>query len=689
MLAGRIRGPRRGLQNFSAGIQKPRRVSLSQYKHRVYPMTLQHVSKLRKRCSMAKSAAALPGKKNRLHDVKCFPVCVDNAGRNTGYNDRVLKGNCMQPSSLAAHRPEVRTFWTGPDLSSYEELSLRSAVAAGARVLLYTYNETLSVPEGVELADAREVLSGQLYQFHHMDGDLSLALHSDLFRYLAIQKFGGWYMDLDIVVMKPSLPDDKVYLAYQEDGVANAAVMKFPAQSPIMTAAIEESMRLLPAAGISTPGADHGIVGPALITRLASDYAIDHLIRPKASAYEIHPSEVLMFFDPAQCEAALQRVASSDFVHLWNDLWRALRIPKNLGPPEGGFLDVLFKRFGIDVPQGARLSSDAIENWFREFWVMKELKQKLSAPRIPFDALDQFARLARADGGPVVRSFLGDAQALLRDNYPQAVAPQTVRTFWHGEAINPYQLMCLKSFAAAGHRVEVFSYNRDLSVPDWIHVEEAAAIASRERVLRPLDNEGAFAIHANLFRYALLHSKGGWWIDPDVLLLKPDLPAGDVVFARADVFGRVPTGVLKFPAGHGVLTEALAETEQLSGSLKGWEESGSALLTALAARHRLNGKIQQPVALDPVSWFEVADLFNPESAGELNRKCNDFHFLHLHDDVWRRAGIPHDLAPPDGSFLEDQIAKFGLATDFRAKISFPDVNRWLAHMYQCLSQRQA
>ena len=587
----------------------------------------------------------------------------------------------MQPSSFATHRPEVRTFWTGPDLSFYEELSLRSAVAAGARISLYTYNKTLNVPEGVDLADAREVLSGAIHQFHHKDGDLSLALHSDLFRYLAIQKFGGWYMDLDILVMKPLLPDDKIYLAYQEDGVANAAVMKFPARSPIMTAAVDEAMRLLPAAGTSAPGADHGIVGPALITRLASEYAIDHLIHPKASAYEIHPNEVLMFFDPAQCDAAFQRVSSSDFVHLWNDLWRALRIPKNLGPPEGSFLDVLFKRFGIDVPQGARLSSDAVEGWFREFWVMKELKQRLAVPKIPVDALD---RLIDA-GRPAVQHPAGDAIS----DHLQALAPETLRTFWHGETINPYQLMCLKSFAAAGHRIEVYSYAHDLNVPSWLNVENAAAILPRERVLKPLDEEGAVAIHANLFRYALLHSKGGWWIDPDVLLLKPDLPKGDVFLADTDEFGRVPTGVLRFSAGHGLLTEALAETERLSNTLEGWYESGAALLTSLVARHRLQGKIKQPVALNPVSWFEVADLFNPDEAEKLNRKCNDFHFLHLHDDAWRRAGVPHDMAPPSGSFLDAQIGKFGLAADFPAKISFPELNRWFAHMYQCLSERQA
>lgn len=592
----------------------------------------------------------------------------------------------MQSSSSVKHRQDVRTFWTGSDLSYYEDLSLRSAVFAGARVLLYTYNKTLNVPEGVELVDAREVLSGPLYQFHHKDGDLSLALHSDLFRYLAVQKFGGWYMDLDIVVMKAALPDDKVYLAYQEDGAVNAAVMKFPAQSPIMTAAIDEAMRLLPAAGTAAPGADHGIVGPKLITRLASEYAIDHLVHPRVSAYEIHPNEVLMFFDPAQCEAVLTRLASSDFVHLWNDLWRALRIPKNLGPPEGSFLDLLFKRFGVDVPQGARLSYEAVEGWFREFWVMKELKQKLSTQSVPYDALDHLARSIQINGWqPGQRSFGSSPQ---RGDHPRAADPQTLRTFWHGETIGPYQLMCLKSFAASGHRVEVLSYNRDLNVPDWISVEDAAQILPRELVLRPLGEEGALAIHANLFRYALLQKLGGWWIDPDILLLEADLPTGDVFFAGLDIFGRVPTGVLKFPAGHGLLTEALAETERLSGSREGWEESGSALLTSLTERHKLNGKILSRMPLGPVSWFGVPDLFNPDSAEKLSRLCKDFHFLHLHDDAWRRAGIPHNLAPPEGSFLESQVQKYGVGADFPAKISFRELNRWMAHMYQCVHQRR-
>ena len=124
---------------------------------------------------------------------------------------------------------EVRLFWTGPPLSPYEELSLRSFVAAGVCVLLYATSKDLAVPEGVELIDAREILSGQVHQFTFADGVRSPALHSDLFRYLAIQEFGGWYADLDIVLVAKEMPRSKVYIARELDELVNGAVMlSFP-----------------------------------------------------------------------------------------------------------------------------------------------------------------------------------------------------------------------------------------------------------------------------------------------------------------------------------------------------------------------------------------------------------------------------------------------------------------------------
>jgi hypothetical protein len=186
----------------------------------------------------------------------------------------------------------------------------------------------------------------------------------------------------------------------------------------------------------------------------------------------------------------------------------------------------------------------------------------------------------------------------------------------------------------------------------------------------------------------LLHQLGGWWIDPDVLLLTPDLPQGDVFFAGADIFGRVPMGALKFPPGHPLLADAIAAAESLGDSLEDWDKSGSELLTTLIGEHGFRD-FRDRKPLGPLSWFEVPNLFDPAYAGELNRKCNDFCFFQIHDEVWRRAGVPHNLAPPEGSFLASLLAKHETDARFPARMAFNEVNRWLAHMYQCVRQRQA
>ena len=87
-----------------------------------------------------------------------------------------------------------------------------------------------------------------------------------------------------------------------------------------------------------------------------------------------------------------------------------------------------------------------------------------------------------------------------------------------------YQLLCLRSFVDRGHRIELFSFEPKLDLPNWINLKDAAEILPKERVSRYLPEQRRVAVHADLFRLALLHRLGGWWVDPDVVLLRAALP---------------------------------------------------------------------------------------------------------------------------------------------------------------------
>ncbi len=432
-------------------------------------------------------------------------------------------------------RQEVRAFWTGPQLSPYEELSLRSLVAGGARTLLYSTNMELRVPDGVELIDAREILSGQVHRFTFADGVRSPALHSDLFRYLAIRQFGGWYVDLDIILLGKELPRQKAYLARESENLVNGAVMTFPQGSPFITAAIEEAWKLLPEAGPGAPLSKRISIGPELVTRLVREYALDHVVRPRSSAYEIGYDEIAAMFDPAHHAELEERTADSDFVHLWNEIWGRVRLPKHYGPPEGSFLDGLFRRFGMGFADEARLSIETITVWFRERNLLDELRWRLRTELLPADAIEQVVEQERGERPRLVH-------ALARDRHAgEAAEPERARgsrrpsgpTAGRGRSgLYPAALPAKLRRPRPPHRV-ILVEETALDLPDWIARKDAAEILPRERVLRFLPEQRRFAVHADLFRLALLHRLGGWWIDPDVVLLRAELPATDHLVSAA------------------------------------------------------------------------------------------------------------------------------------------------------------
>ena len=140
---------------------------------------------------------------------------------------------------------EFRAFWGGPPLTAYEELSLTSVVSRGHRVMLYSYDKTLRVPAGVELLSAEEILPGTIHEFVYPNGDRSIALQSDLFRYEVLRRYGGWYFDLDIVLLSEGLPSDPIFLARQDKHFVNAAVMKFSSDHPLMKSAADNARSLV------------------------------------------------------------------------------------------------------------------------------------------------------------------------------------------------------------------------------------------------------------------------------------------------------------------------------------------------------------------------------------------------------------------------------------------------------------
>ncbi|GAA3855876.1 glycosyltransferase [[Pseudomonas] carboxydohydrogena] len=580
------------------------------------------------------------------------------------------------PPSL---RDEVRFFWVGPPLSAYEILSLKSFLGAGARVILYAYDKNLAVPDGVELRDAAEVLPLDILNRYNSGNAKAWARHSDLFRYAMLEKFGGWYADLDVVCLADRLPQSEMYFGRASEARIYAGLLKFPKGAAVLKDLIGEANRLLPRAGTMAEDEARAMIGTPLLSRMLQSHGLDRFAAPTRDAYAIPFNEALAFFDPEQCESLHARLEGCTFTHLWNGAWAALRIPRDYGPPRGSLLDVLFARFGIDVPEQGRLNYESIASWAMEDCILEEYKRREGGAAFSASAVGDFLQALRREGWQPRDRLYRPRQPQNLPDETQSAHPQTVRTFWHGNAMPPYQQACLASFARRGHRVEVFTYQEDACFASGLHVCDAREILPEQQVLRPLAG-GKLGIHANLFRYALLERLGGWWIDPDVMLMQPDLPDGDVYIAPPDVFRCTPVAVLKFPAGHPLMVEARAKVVALDDNPEAWDRAGAALLSELVRSCDILSQAED--GLGPISWLNVPDLFDPGKRDELNLTGHAARFLHLQDEVWRRAGIPSRLGPPEGSYLAELLERYGSVADFPARMTFDQVNRWVRHMYR-------
>ncbi len=102
--------------------------------------------------------------------------------------------------------PVIQQLWIGSELSRIERLSVRSFLACGHEVHLYTYDAGLEVPSGCQLRDAREMLPEESIFTHSGKTGRSrgsLAGFADLFRWKLLHENGGAWADADLICLRP------------------------------------------------------------------------------------------------------------------------------------------------------------------------------------------------------------------------------------------------------------------------------------------------------------------------------------------------------------------------------------------------------------------------------------------------------------------------------------------------------
>jgi hypothetical protein len=218
--------------------------------------------------------------------------------------------------------PDVVTFWHGR-LDRLRQTCLRSQIAAGHAVTVYSFDPIPGLPDGVTNAEAEAILP---YAFSEKlrpaqpDGswrDWTTLQFSDFFRMRLMAQGAGLWLDADVLLLKPvEIDPQQPYFAWERPRQLGNSVLYLPPRDPIVTAferlmeqealtpdwlalrhRLTFAMRRLRGKSNRLSDIRVAIYGPASLTALARRHGELRHALPKKSFYAVH-ADARQVFDP-------------------------------------------------------------------------------------------------------------------------------------------------------------------------------------------------------------------------------------------------------------------------------------------------------------------------------------------------------------------------------------------------------
>ena len=225
-------------------------------------------------------------------------------------------------------RPDVVTFWHGP-LDALRLLCLRSQVAAGHKVTVYSFEPLARLPDGVGNAEAEAILPHGFAERLRPTGpdgvwrDWTTLQFSDFFRMRLMARNEGLWLDADVLLLKPvEIDPAKPYFAWERPRQLGNSVLYLPSGDPIVAAfaalmlkdeltpdwlalrhRLTFAIRMLRGSK-RLSDIRVAIYGPAALTALARRAGELHHALPKKSFYAVH-AEPKLFFEHTDFSALI------------------------------------------------------------------------------------------------------------------------------------------------------------------------------------------------------------------------------------------------------------------------------------------------------------------------------------------------------------------------------------------------
>ena len=248
-----------------------------------------------------------------------------------------------------------------------------------------------------------------------------------------------------------------------------------------------------------------------------------------------------------------------------------------------------------------------------------------------------------------------------------------IQTLWIGDTLSSMELLSLNSFVKNDMEIHLYCYEDIKNVPNGVVIKDGRDILPKEDIFayQVGDGKGSYSAFSNYFRYKLLHERGGWWVDTDMVCLQPWNFEDDYVFCSEENYETglsfLNTGAIKCPKGSELMEYCYNICLQQDKQTLEWGTVGPKLL------HTAVHTLKYTDFVKPVHYFSIIAPFRsqlfviPEDCGLYGVDTlikliltpgKKVYGLHLWNEAWRRIGINKNDIHPETSIYEQLKAKY-------------------------------
>ncbi|UYM17981.1 glycosyltransferase [Endozoicomonas euniceicola] len=256
-----------------------------------------------------------------------------------------------------------------------------------------------------------------------------------------------------------------------------------------------------------------------------------------------------------------------------------------------------------------------------------------------------------------------------------------IQSLWIGDKLSINEQLCINSFLKNGHQFNLYVYSDVKNIPAGTNICDARDIL-KEKYIFTYHN-GSYAGFSDWFRHELIYKKGGFWVDTDIICLKPfDFDDEPVIFSK-ESFESVNSAVMKLTKGNG-LSRFVADIcknpntilpyddkkmikkkiirKYLKGNKRekiGWGESGGPAGFTKALKHHNMFDLAKPFTyFFPVSHTNWDSIFDDTFKNDLDL-FSDSYAIHLWNEMFRtKEGFDKNSTFSKNSLIEHLKEKY-------------------------------